>query len=117
MLDTQFGTGPVSGTYAAILTGTAPADYAAAKTQEVTGGSPAYARKQVNLAASAAGSKALAANPVFDIPSGTTITGYALWRVATAGAAADYMGSQALTQAETFGGQGTYTLTAETISL
>lgn len=119
MLDGAWGTGASSGIYAAILTGTAPTDYADAKAKEVTGGTPTYARKQLNWSAASNGTKALAAQPPFDIPPGTTITGVAYWKNANAGqgSAAEYMGSQALQTPETFGGQGIYTLTAENITI
>lgn len=117
MLDGTWGTGASSGCYAALLTGSAPTDYADAKTKEVAGGTPAYARKQVNWAAASAGAKNLAAQPVFDVPASTAITGVAYWKVVSGGTATDYLGSQALQTPESFGGQGTYTLTAEQVSL
>ncbi len=40
---------------------------------ELTGGTPAYARKAVTLAAAASGSKASSSAPVFDVPIGTVM--------------------------------------------
>lgn len=41
---------------------------------EVTGGSPAYARKAITWNAASGGALDNNANPVFDVPSGTTVT-------------------------------------------
>ncbi len=45
--------------------------YSATGTNEVTGGSPAYARKGATWAAAASGAKATSASMVFDVPAGT----------------------------------------------
>jgi hypothetical protein len=45
---------------------------------EVTGGSPAYARKAVTFAAAAGGSRALSAAVTFDVPS-TTVRWFGFW--------------------------------------
>jgi hypothetical protein len=84
-------------------------------TNEVTGGSPAYARKAASWAAAASGSIATNTSPVFDIPAGTTVR-----RVTFHGAStgtANYQGDAELTD-EVFAAQGTYTLnTGSTISI
>jgi hypothetical protein len=81
---------------------------------EVTGGSPAYARKAITWAAANAGSKALTATfPVFDIPAGTTVAFIGLWTLASGGT---YGGCWDVTD-EVFAAQGTYTLSAGTITL
>lgn len=60
--------------------------YSATGTNEVTGGSPAYARKAATWSAAAAGSKALAATlPTFDVPAGTTVAWFGLWDAVSAG--------------------------------
>ena len=82
-------------------------------TGEVTGGSPAYARKAVTWNAAAAGSKAISGTAVFDVPSGTTIRRVGLFSAVTGGT---YFGDAEITD-ETYGGQGTYTVTAATISV
>jgi hypothetical protein len=80
-------------------------------TNEVTGGSPAYARKAPAWAASSAGSKALAATfPVFDVPASTTVTHVGFWKAGV------YQGYVDVTD-EVFASQGTYTITAGSIDL
>ncbi len=81
---------------------------------EVTGGSPAYARKAVTWNAAASGNLDNNANPVFDVPAGTTITHYGLQSASSGGT---FYGGDALSASETFGGQGTYTLTDLDITL
>ena len=80
---------------------------------EVTGGSPAYARKSITWSAAAAGSMAASNQPVFDVPGSTTVTHVGFFSAVTAGT---YMGMADVTD-ETFGAQGTYTLTSTTVSL
>lgn len=83
-------------------------------TSEVTGGSPAYARKALTWGAAATGSKATSAAPVFDIPGSTTVTHLGYWTALSGGT---FLGSRALPNSETFAGQGTYTATTVTESL
>ena len=79
-------------------------------TNEVTGGSPAYARKTLTWAAASGGSKALAATfPVFDVPA-TTVTHVGFFRSGV------YQGYVDVTD-EVFASQGTYTITAGSIDL
>lgn len=84
---------------------------------EVAGGSPAYARKAITWAAADAATpsvKALVATfPVFDVPPGTTVAFVGLWTLASGGT---FGGSFDVTD-EVFAGQGTYSLTAGSISL
>lgn len=80
---------------------------------EVTGGSPAYARKAITWNAAASGALDNNANPVFDVPASTTVTHFGLWSAATNGT---FYGGGDLTD-ETFAGQGTYTLTDADITL
>lgn len=77
-------------------------------TGEVTGGSPAYARKAMNWGAASA--SAITGVPVFDVPSGTTVTWFGVTVSATAGTA-DVRDSVAVTS-QAFASQGTYTVTA-----
>ncbi len=81
-------------------------------TGEVTGGAPAYARKAVTWNAAAAGSKSISASVIFDVPSGTTIMRVGFYSASSGGT---YFGDADITD-ETYGGQGTYTLTAATIT-
>jgi hypothetical protein len=80
---------------------------------EVTGGSPAYARKAITWSSAAAGSKASSNSPVFDVPAGTTVRRVGFFSLVTGGT---YYGDADITD-ETFAGQGTYTLTTTTLSL
>lgn len=102
-----------SATYVSLHT----ADPGSTGTSEVSGGSPAYARKSVSWASSSGGSKSSNANIVFDVPGSTTITHLGYWSASTAGT---YLGSRALDANQTFATQGTYTITSgnltETIS-
>lgn len=55
---------------------------------EVTGGSPAYARKAITWQAAGAvtaGAKDITAGVTFDVPAGTTVRGVGLWSASTAG--------------------------------
>lgn len=52
---------------------------------EVTGGSPAYARKAVTWGAAASRTKDLSGALTFDIPAGTTVRAVAAWSAVTAG--------------------------------
>lgn len=80
---------------------------------EVTGGSPAYARKAITWNAAASGNLDNNANPVFDVPAGTTIKRVGYWSAVTAGT---YYGDSDITD-EAFGAQGTYTLSDADIAL
>jgi hypothetical protein len=118
MLDAQFGTGASSGTYISLHSADPTTTVATALANEIAGGSPAYARKQANFAAATAGAKGLAASLVFDIQAGDSFSHYGVWRVSSGGTQAQFMGSAALTAAEgAYGSQGTYTVTALSISL
>lgn len=52
---------------------------------EVTGGSPAYARKAITWNAGASRAKDIVAAVTFDIPAGTTVRNIGLWSASTAG--------------------------------
>lgn len=118
MLDSGYGTGASSGTYMSLHSADPTTTVATALANEIAGGSPAYARKQLNLNAAASGQKTLAANAVFDIQAGDAFSHYALWSVASGGTQAQFKGGNALTAAESaYGSQGTYTVTALTISM
>ncbi len=52
---------------------------------EVTGGSPAYARLSFTFSAAAAGAKSSSASKTFDIPAGTTVVAAATYDASTAG--------------------------------
>ena len=96
------------------------ADPGAASTSaagEVTGGTPAYARKSITFAAASAGTRASSVAVVFDVPGLTTVSHIGYFRGAT------FLGSRALRnaantadQTETFTGQGTYTIASGVIT-
>lgn len=83
------------------------ADPGAGGSNEVAGGTPAYARKAVTWNTAAAGGVDNSNTSVFDVPAATTVTHVGFWSAATGGT---FYGSQAVTN-ETFGAQGTYTVT------
>jgi len=85
----------------------------AAGSNEVAGGSPAYARKALSWAAADAGAIDLSTAALFDIPAGTTVTHVGYWSAVTAGV---FYGWNAVT-AETFASQGQSSLTASAIDL
>lgn len=89
------------------------ADPGATGLNEVTGGSPAYARKSITWNAAATGNLDSSNQPVLDVPASTTVTHLGFWSAATAGT---FYGSSDITD-ETFAGQGTYTVTDADISL
>lgn len=75
---------------------------------ELTGGSPAYARKAVAFSAASAGSTTPTADIVFDVPA-STVAYVSGWN--TAGTVRYF--KKAVTS-EVFSGQGTYTVKAAT---
>lgn len=80
---------------------------------EVTGGSPAYARQTAAWGAAAAGNIDLTGSEVFDVPAGTTVRRLGFFSALTSGT---FYGDAELTD-EVFAGQGTYTLTDADITL
>lgn len=101
LLDELDETGDLPAAYASLHT----ADPGSTGTSEVTGGTPAYARKALTWAAASGGSKG-AAMVTFDVPAGT-ITHFGLWTAVTGGT---FRGGAALPANETYGAQGTYDL-------
>lgn len=97
-LATAYGT---NATHAALYT-TAPGATAGT---EVTGGSPAYARKAITWGSASNG--VITATVTFDVPSGTTVVGAGVHTALTAGTYLD--GASVTSQA--FASQGTYQLT------
>lgn len=53
--------------------------YSATGTNEVTGGSPAYAKKAITMGAAASRQRTNTTAPVFDVPAGTTVAFIGLW--------------------------------------
>ncbi len=97
-LATAYGT---NATYAALYT-TTPSSTAGT---EVSGGSPAYARKAITWGSASGG--VITATVTFDVPSGTTVVGAGVHTAITAGTYLD--GGSVTSQA--FATQGTYALT------
>lgn len=81
---------------------------------EVTGGSPAYARVAITWNAASGGNLDSSNAPVLNVPAGTTVAFVGLWDLV---AGTTFYGGGALSAPETFGGQGTYTLTDVDVTL
>jgi hypothetical protein len=79
---------------------------------EVAGGSPAYARKAVAWNAASGGSATQNGDVVLDVPAGTTVSWISLWN--TAGTVR-YLKKDVTD--EVFGAQGTYTIKGTTTTL
>ena len=80
---------------------------------EITGGTPAYARKAITWNAAAGGALDSSNQPAFDIPAGETVKYVGYWSLAIGGV---FYGYDGLTN-EAYTGQGTYTLTDADIDL
>jgi len=102
-LATAYGT---NAAYGAIFT--ADPGTTGTATGEVTGGAPAYNRKAMAWGAAAA--SAITGAPVFDVPTGTTVTFFAVASSVTP-AAATLLDRVSVTS-QAFASQGTYTVTA-----
>lgn len=98
---------------AAVYVSLHTADPGTTGTSEVSGGSPAYARKVFTWAASGGGSKASSSATVHDVPASTTITHAGYWSAASGGT---FYGWRALDTNQTFSTQGTYTVAIGNIS-
>jgi hypothetical protein len=103
-LATQYKTTAPNGALFSADPGTADA-----ATNEITGGSPAYARKALTWG-TAASSAITSAATVFDVASGTTVAYFGVTASTTA-TTADVKDSVAVTS-QAFASQGTYTVTA-----
>ena len=81
---------------------------------EVTGGSPAYARKSATIGAASAGVRAITGTPItFDVPASTTVTHVGMWDASTAGNLLDYYD----VTDEAFGAQGKADVNSYTLTL
>jgi hypothetical protein len=89
--------------YAALHDGDPGAD---GSENELSGGTPPYARQPIVLGAAAGGQRAASTQPEFDVPPGATVTHSSLWTAATGGVC---LATDDVT-AEAYAGQGTYTL-------
>lgn len=79
---------------------------------EVTGGSPAYARKALTWSSAANGTKSISNQPVFDVPA-TTVAYVGLWSAVTGGT---YYGHWDPAD-EVYTAQGTYTVASGSVTL
>jgi hypothetical protein len=82
----------------------------ASGSNEIAGGSPAYARQVPTFTAAAGGATDLAGALNFAVPTGASLAYYGLWKGTT------FLGGEALSAVETYAGQGTYALTSIPIS-
>ena len=81
---------------------------------ELTGGSPAYARKAITFNNAAAKSMTQSGtDPVFDVPGSTTVKYVGYWSAVSGGT---FLGADDVVN-ETFAAQGTYTLDMSTLSI
>jgi hypothetical protein len=76
---------------------------------EVTGGSPAYARKSLSWAPADGSYLWINSQIVFDVPGSITIHYLGYWSALTSGT---FYGFRNLSEPKTYGGQGFYTITA-----
>ena len=80
---------------------------------EISGGSPAYARKAITWNAASGGSLDSSNQPVFDVPASTTVAFVGFWTAVTG---RTFLGAADVTD-EIFANQGTYTLTDADLDL
>lgn len=80
---------------------------------EISGGSPAYARKAITWNTAATHNLDNNANPAFDVPASKTVKYVGFWSADTGGTFYGYID----VTDEAFAGQGTYTLTDADIAL
>lgn len=73
---------------------------------EVSGGSPAYARKAITWGSASNG--VITGTVTFDVPAGTTITWVGVWSLVTGG---NFLDKGAVTS-QNFASQGQYTVSA-----
>lgn len=80
---------------------------------EISGGTPAYARKAVTFGTAANGEISISNEPVFDVPASTTVAAIGFWTAVTAGTMhADYDATD-----EIYANQGTYKIVSGSIAL
>lgn len=108
MLDLLDESGSLPATYLSLHT----ADPGGTGASEVTGGS--YARQAITWGPASAGSKAINEDPVFQVPSSTTITHFGLWSALSGGT---WRGGAALPVSQAFSSPGTFTVDSVTISV
>lgn len=111
MLNALAGVNPaLSATHMSLHTG----DPGATGANEVTGGSPAYQRRAITWNTASSGNLDDASVPAFDIPPSTTLSHFGLWSASSGGT---FLGGDALSTTETYGAQGTFTVSDLDVSL
>ncbi len=111
MLNALRGTNPTTPITHVSLHTASPGDSGA---NEVSGGSPAYARVAIAFNAPSAGSMDDSTNgATFNVPAGTTVTHVGFWSASTSGT---FLAYDDVTS-ESFGAQGTYTVTDADLDL
>lgn len=85
------------------------ADPSTTGASEISGGT--YARKTPAFNTATAGSANLSASLVFDVPAAATAAYYGHWAGAT------FVGGGVLSASETYGADGTYTLTSAAVTV
>lgn len=96
------------------------ADPGDAGSNEVTGGTPAYARKTISDAAASGGVVTFSALPTFDVPAGITVTHLGFWTALTGGTikwSEPLKNSGGTDTPQTFTTQGTLNLATVTLDL
>lgn len=102
-------------TAAALFASLHSADTGTTGLNEITGGSPAYARKGITWRAAGVPTAGQVSNSVaitFDVPPATTVGWIGYWTLATGGV---YQGGYALSASEVYTGQGTYAIAIDGI--
>ena len=85
--------------------------YSASGANEISGGSPAYARKAISYGAAASEAKSASTSPVFDIPAAATVRFIGRWTAITA---RTFLGMEALGGSEN---EFSVDLTANTVKV
>lgn len=87
---------------------------------ELSGGSPAYARKAATWSTAADGTFTLSGAAQFDVPAGSSVSHFGLWSAASGGT---FQGGEELVDGsgnpavESFASQGLYTLTSASVTV
>jgi hypothetical protein len=80
---------------------------------ELTGGSPAYARQALTWGSASGGVASVSGTVSFNIPAGSTVAYVGLWSASTSGT---WYGAVQLASSESYTGQGVYQVTAASLT-
>ena len=86
---------------------------AAGTANEVSGGSPAYARQAITFSAASAGNRDSSTQPLFDVPAATTVSWVGFWT----NSGTVFRGAKQLGASETFNNQGQFRITDADLAL